>query len=447
MAFALLYTVMPLTDILLLVLMALTGLSLVLLLRRGRGGDMLAAGLERVERAVREESAQNRRELAESLKQANDSLIRSVGEISTVQRDRLAVFAEQLGRLTAATEQRLETLRQAVETRLHLIQEDNRRQLEQMRQTVDEKLQGTLERRLGESFKLVSERLEMVQRGLGEMRELATGVGDLKRVLTNVKTRGIWGEIQLGALLEQVLSPEQYGTNVATKPGSGERVEFAIRLPGRDEQEGQVVWLPLDAKFPREEYERLLDAQERADPARADECGRRLEEQVKRFARDIRDKYISPPHTTDFAVLFLPVEGLYAEVLRRPGLAETLQRDCRVVVAGPTTLAALLNALQMGFRTLAIQQRSSEVWKLLGAVKTEFARFAEHLEAVRKRLHQATDSVEEAARKSRAIERRLRQVQELPAGDVRLLIETEEASLPLVEESAGPTASSLEEAE
>ena len=432
---------MALTDILLLVVLALAGLTLALLLRRGRAGDVLAAGLDRAERAVREESAQNRRELAESLKQANDSLIRSVGEISTVQRDRLAVFAEELGRLTTATEQRLETLRQAVETRLQQIQEDNRRQLEQMRQTVDEKLQGTLERRLGESFKLVSERLEMVQRGLGEMRELANGVGDLKRVLTNVKTRGIWGEIQLGALLEQVLSPEQYGTNVATKPGSGERVEFAIRLPGRDGQEGQVVWLPLDAKFPREEYERLLDAQERADPARAEECGRRLEEQVKRFARDIRDKYVSPPHTTDFAVLFLPVEGLYAEVIRRPGLAETLQRDCRVVVAGPTTLAALLNALQMGFRTLAIQKRSSEVWKLLGAVKTEFARFAEHLEAVRKRLHQATDSIEEAARKSRAIERRLRQVQELPTGEARLLLETEEAPPPLAAgdgTSAGP---------
>jgi DNA recombination protein RmuC len=263
------------------------------------------------------------------------------------------------------------------------------------------------------------------------MRDLATGVGDLKRVLTNVKTRGTWGEIQLGLLLEEILTPEQYARNVATKAGSNERVEFALRLPGRADTDGQTVWLPIDAKFPKEDYERLLAAQERADPEAAEESGGRLEEQIRRFARDIRDKYISPPGTTDFAVLFVPVEGLYAEVVRRPGLVEALQRDCRVVVAGPTTLAALLNSLQMGFRTLAIQKRSSEVWKLLGAVKTEFGRFGETLEAVQKKLHQASDSLEDASRRTRLIERRLKDVEELPAAESRsMLAERDVPALP-----------------
>ena len=350
--------------------------------------DTLERALDRNERLLREEMARTREELS-----------------------------RQIGALTQSNEQKIEQLRLGVASGLQQIQEDNSRKLDQMRQTVDEKLQGTLERRLGESFRLVSERLELVQKGLGEMHELANGVGDLKRVLTNVKTRGTWGEIQLGALLEQVLSPEQYAANVAPKPGSQERVEFAIRLPGRDELEGQTVWMPMDAKFPKEDYERLLLAQERADPVQAEEAAKRLEEQVRKCARDIRDKYIAPPHTTDFAVLFLPVEGLYAEVVRRPGLVESLQQTCRVVVAGPTTLAALLNALQMGFRTLAIQKRSSEVWKLLGAVKTEFARFTDHLDAVQKKLHQASDSIEDAARKSRQIQRRLKDVQELPASE------------------------------
>ena len=350
--------------------------------------DTLERALDRNERLLREEMARNREELS-----------------------------RQIGALTQSNEQKIEQLRLGVASGLQQIQEDNSRKLDQMRQTVDEKLQGTLERRLGESFRLVSERLELVQKGLGEMHELANGVGDLKRVLTNVKTRGTWGEIQLGALLEQVLSPEQYAANVAPKPGSQERVEFAIRLPGRDELEGQTVWMPMDAKFPKEDYERLLLAHERADPVQAEEAAKRLEEQVRKCARDIRDKYIAPPHTTDFAVLFLPVEGLYAEVVRRPGLVESLQQTCRVVVAGPTTLAALLNALQMGFRTLAIQKRSSEVWKLLGAVKTEFARFTDHLDAVQKKLHQASDSIEDAARKSRQIQRRLKDVQELPASE------------------------------
>lgn len=353
----------------------------------------LEKALERNERLLREEMARNREE-----------------------------SSRQIGMLTQSNEQKIEQLRQGVSTGLQQIQEDNSRKLDQMRQTVDEKLQGTLERRLGESFRLVSERLELVQKGLGEMQELANGVGDLKRVLTNVKTRGTWGEIQLGALLEQILTAEQYATNVAPKPGSLERVEFAIRLPGRDELEGKSIWIPLDAKFPKEDYERLLLAQESADPVQAEEAAKKLEEQIRKCARDIRDKYICPPHTTDFAILYLPIEGLYAEVIRRTGLVEALQQTCRVVVAGPTTLSALLNALQMGFRTLAIQKRSSEVWKLLGAVKTEFGRFTDHLDAVQKKLHQASDSIEDAARKSRQIQRRLKDVQELPASELPALL-------------------------
>jgi DNA recombination protein RmuC len=404
--------------------------------------DALENGIARVEQAVHGDLADSRREASaqaaqlrgevqQALKQTGDSLVKSAGELSTAQRTQWEGLAGQVGELTRLNEQKLEAVRSAVETRLRLIQEENAGRLEQMRQTVDEKLQGTLEKRLGDSFKLVSERLELVHKGLGEMRDLATGVGDLKRVLTNVKTRGTWGEIQLGLLLEEILTPEQYARNVATKAGSNERVEFALRLPGRADTDGQTVWLPIDAKFPKEDYERLLAAQERADPEAAEESGGRLEEQIRRFARDIRDKYISPPGTTDFAVLFVPVEGLYAEVVRRPGLVEALQRDCRVVVAGPTTLAALLNSLQMGFRTLAIQKRSSEVWKLLGAVKTEFGRFGETLEAVQKKLHQASDSLEDASRRTRLIERRLKDVEELPAAESRsMLAERDVPALP-----------------
>lgn len=353
----------------------------------------LEKALERNERLLREEMARNRDE-----------------------------WARQFGGLTQSSEQKIEALRETVSGSLQRLQEDNSRKLDQMRQTVDEKLQVTLERRLGESFRLVSERLEQVQKGLGEMQELANGVGDLKRVLTNVKTRGTWGEIQLAALLEQILTPEQYAVNVAPRPGSSERVEFAIRLPGRDELEGKTIWIPLDAKFPREDYERLLTAQESADPQRAEEAAKRLEDQVRKCARDIRDKYICPPHTTDFAILYLPIEGLYAEVVRRSGLVDALQQTCRVVVAGPTTLSALLNALQMGFRTLAIQKRSSEVWKLLGAVKTEFGRFSERLEAVQQRLTQATHSLDEVTRKSQQIQRRLKAVEEMPVAESSLLI-------------------------
>jgi DNA recombination protein RmuC len=283
---------------------------------------------------------------------------------------------------------------------------------------VDEKLQGTLEKRLGESLKLVSERLEQVSRGLGEMQALATGVGDLKRVLTNVKARGTWGEVQLAALLEEVLAPDQYAANVATKEGSQERVEFAIKLPGRGDNADQTVWLPIDAKFPIEDYQRLIEAQERADPEAADVAAKQLEVRIRGCAADICGKYINPPATTDFGILFLPTEGLFAEVVRRPGLADGVQHDSRVIIAGPTTLWAILNSLQMGFRTLAIQKRSSEVWNLLGAVKTEFGKYEEVLKAVQKSLELATKHLDTAVTtRTRAIQRKLRDVQELPTAE------------------------------
>jgi DNA recombination protein RmuC len=292
-----------------------------------------------------------------------------------------------------------------------------------MRNTVDEKLHATLEQRLGESFKLVSDRLEQVHRGLGEMQTLAAGVGDLKKVLTNVKTRGTWGEVQLAALLEQVLTAEQYAENVATRPKSNDRVEFAIRLPGRED--GEPVWLPIDAKFPIEDYQKLLEAQERADPAAVEVAARALETRLKNEARTIREKYVEPPHTTDFAILYLPIEGLYAEVLRRPGLAEALQRDWRVSIAGPTTLAAMLNSLQMGFRTLAIEQRSSEVWAVLGAVKSEFGKFGEALSHTKKKLQEASNSIDKAEVRTRAVTRKLKEVEALPAVESAALLGAE----------------------
>jgi DNA recombination protein RmuC len=388
-------------------------------LARGRSGQ---EGQERLERAVKEEIALSRRENGDALRQFGDSVQTRMAEIATLQAGQLDAFSRQLLTLTTSNEQKLDRLRETVEERLKLLQADNNVKLEQMRATVDEKLHATLEKRLGESFRLVSERLELVHKGLGEMQSLASGVGDLKRVLTNVKTRGIWGEIHLASLLEQVLTAEQYARNVATKPGSAERVEFAIRLPGRDKGEG-AVWLPIDAKFPQEDYQRLLDAQEQANPQAADEAGRSLEARIKAEAKAIREKYVDPPHTTDFAVLFLPVEGLFAEVLRRPGLCDTLQRDYRVVVTGPTTLTALLSSLQMGFKTLAVEKRSSEVWALLGAVKTEFGRFGEMLEKTQKKLQEASNSIETAAKKSRTIERKLRTVQELPAAEAAATLE------------------------
>jgi DNA recombination protein RmuC len=328
-------------------------------------------------------------------------------------------LGQQLAQLAESNERRFAEVRATIEQKLKDIEATNALKLDEMRRTVDEKLHATLEQRLGESFKQVSERLEQVHRGLGEMQTLAAGVGDLKKVLTNVKTRGTWGEVQLGALLEQVLTPDQYARNVATVPNRGERVEFAIRLPGRHaEGGGDPVWLPLDAKFPREDYERLIEAQERADPVAVEEASRALENRIRAEAKSIADKYVSPPHTTDFALLYLPTEGLYAEVLRRPGLTDQLQRDYRVTIAGPTTLTALLNSLQMGFRTLAIEQRSSEVWQVLGAVKTEFGKFGTVLAKTKAQLLSVTRSIESAEQRTRVMTRQLRGVEAL-AVDVR----------------------------
>jgi len=384
--------------------------------------ETFAAQLAKLVETNQTNANQLREAMTAALKGFNDSLLRSMADTTGLQAKQLEAFAAQLAKLTETNEKKLDELRAAVEAKLGQIQTDNANKLEEMRRTVDEKLQGTLERRLGESFKLVSERLELVHKGLGEMQSLASGVGDLKKVLTNVKTRGTWGEMQLANLLEQVLTPEQYATNVTTKHGSNERVEFALKLPGRGDQDGQEVWLPIDAKFPKEDYERLIDAAEHADPAAVEEAGKQLELRIKAEAKDIRDKYIDPPHTTDFGLLFLPSEGLYAEVLRRPGLADGLQRDFRVTIAGPTTLAAMLNALQMGFRTLAIQKRSSEVWAVLGAIKTEFSKFGEVIGKVQKKLQEASNVIDDAARKSRTIERKLRTVQELPADKAAALL-------------------------
>ncbi len=314
--------------------------------------------------------------------------------------------------LTQQIQDSLETSRRTINERLGEIQQDNAKKLEDMRKTVDEKLQSTLEERLGASFKIVSERLEQVHRGLGEMQSLASGVGDLKRVLTNVKTRGTWGEIQLEAMIEQVLTANQYAKNMATRPGSSERVEFAIRFPGRDED--CPVWLPIDAKFPMEDYQRLVDAQDQADLAGIEQAAKALENRIRLEAKTIADKYLEPPHTTDFAVLYLPTEGLYPEVIRRPGLADSLQRDHRVTLAGPTNLLALLNSLQMGFRTLAIEQRSSEVWQVLGQVKTEFGKFGAVIEATEKKLQEASNKFSEVGRRKRAIDRSLKEVEALP---------------------------------
>ena len=410
----------------------------VVLLRRSPGVDKeLLARLDRLERQLREASERSRQdgawqakalreELAATTNQYNEAVLRRLAENAGQQGEQLASFAKQLQFLTQSNELRLDRLRQTLETQVQALQADNSQKLEAMRQTVDEKLHATLEKRLGESFQLVNERLEQVHKGLGEMQALAVGVGDLKKVLTNVKTRGTWGEIQLGALLEQILAPGQYATNVATKPGSDARVEFAIILPGQGGSE--IVHLPIDAKFPQEDYQRLLEAQELADAAAAEAAARALEIRIKAEAKDIRDKYLSPPHTTDFGILFLPVEGLYAEVLRRTGLYETLMREYHVTVAGPTTLSAILSSLQMGFRTLAIEKRSSEVWMLLSAVKTEFGKFGDILEKTNKKLQEASNVMDDAARKSRTIERKLKGVQLLPsAGAETLLAQAAEA--------------------
>jgi len=350
-----------------------------------------------------------------------DALQRSVAQLDRSLREEFRGNRGEFETLRVGLEGRVERLREQVELRLLEIQKDNAQKLDQMRQTVDEKLQSTLETRLGESFRQVSERLEQVYRGLGEMQVLATGVGDLKRVLANVKARGTWGEVQLETLLEQALARDQYEVNVATNRDSNQRVEFAIRMPGTSGDPDQPLWLPIDAKFPLEDYQALLDAMDRADVAAVESAARHLEARVKACAKDISAKYVNPPHSTDFAIMFLPIEGLYAEVLRRPGLADTVQREHRVLLAGPTTLWAILSSLQMGFKTLAIERRSSEVWALLGAVKAEFSKFGRVLDGIQKNLQLATTKVDDARKGTRRIERKLTQVQELPCADARLL--------------------------
>lgn len=438
---------MPETSVLLIVLLVAVAIAIVLL------AVLLTRKPERaLERALRDEQRDGRGELRQqldSLSAAQEQRIEGFGARLTEmsvrtdkrlddlraaltedarkarsegadQQQRLGEsLGQRLNELTQRNELRIGEMRATLEQKLRELQSDNAAKLEQMRATVDEKLQTTLETRLGASFKLVSERLEQVQRGLGEMQQLATGVGDLKRMLTNVKTRGTFGEVQLGALLEQVLTIEQYETNCITVPGSSERVEFAVKLPGTHAD--QPIRLPIDAKFPREDYERLMDAQDRVDVEAVAVSSAALERQVRVEAKRIRDKYIAPPHTTDFALLFLPTEGLYAEVLRRPGLFDGLQREFRVTLVGPTTLLALLNSLQMGFRTLAIEKRSSEVWQLLGTVKAEFGKFAGVLEKTRDQLDTVRNSIDKAGVRTRAIERQLKGVETLPGAEVPLL--------------------------
>ncbi len=371
--------------------------------------------LEKIEVLIQEESrhhrdefAKNREELVSQLKNSRDEQNLASKNLSDTLRNSLTEYRQDFARM-----------REVIETSIKNLQEDNSKKLEQMRATVDEKLQSTLEKRLDLSFKQVSERLEMVYKGLGEMQNLATGVGDLKKVLSNVKTRGTWGEIQLSNLLEQILSPEQYQANVAVKPKTQERVDFAIRLPG-DNESGEPVWLPIDSKFPQEDYQRLVEAQEKAEPALAEQAAKQLENRIKLEAKSIRDKYIAPPLTTDFALMFLPTEGLYAEIVQNPGLVDKLQREFRVNVVGPTTIAALLNSLQMGFRTLTIQKRSSEVWKYLSEVKKHFGSFGDLLAKAYEKVQQASKVIEDAGKRSRTIESKLKKVSEVDMGDALL---------------------------
>ena len=388
----------------------------------------LGAQNERLERELRAELVQARTESTGNAQTARGELGATIGQFSQSLESKLATMAlvqnERLSTLTLSNEQRLDAVRKTLEWQLEQLRGDNTQQLEKMRSTVDEKLQATLESRLGESFKQVSDRLEQVHRGLGEMQSLAVGVGDLKRVLTNVKTRGTWGEVQLGALLAEVLTLHQFESNVETVPGSGKRVEFAIRLPGRAD-DGKPCWLPVDAKFPLDDWQRLQDALERADVGAADVSRKALADFLKLQAKTIRDSYVSPPFTTDFAILFVPTEGLYAEMMSRPGFAEMLQRDYRVTLTGPTNFLALLNSLQMGFRTLAIEQRSSEVWKVLAAVKADFVKFGEILGRTQKKLQEASNTIDEVRGKSTTIERKLRNVETLPEVDADKLLASE----------------------
>jgi DNA recombination protein RmuC len=412
-------------------LAAVAGLNLVLLIvvlvrQSGKATRDAIEALGKDLRTQREDAVsaarELRAELAASQKDGFERLLLILGQLGKTQTDKLADVASRIKEMSESNTAAIDKTRLLIDARLKELQEGNEKKLEQMRHTVDEKLQGTLEKRLGESFKLVSERLEAVQQGLGEMRNLATGVGDLKKVLTNVKSRGTWGEVQLGALLEQILTPEQYDRNVQTKSGSSEVVEFAIRLPGPEDDKDSQVWLPIDAKFPQEDYLRLVEASEAGDAAAVTQAVAALVRSVQNSAKDISSKYLNPPKTTDFAILFLPTEGLYAEALRQPGLMEKLQNDYRIVVAGPTTLAAILNSLRMGFKTLAIAQRSSEVWKVLSAVKSEFGKFGDVLDRVGKQLDTARKSIDQTGARTRAIERKLRSVEALPVPGVEEML-------------------------
>ena len=398
---------------------------------------------ERVERELRREISESsrggRQELTQSFGSFQQALVQQSGEAIRTQNAQLDAFAQQLTLLqktlgdtltqqlqglSESNARRIAEVRQTLEQQLAQLQQSNSAKLDEMRKTVDEKLQTTLEARLGESFKQVADRLEQVHKGLGEMQTLAQGVGDLKHLLTNVKTRGMFGEAQLGALLEQVFAPDQYATQVVTRPGSKNPVDFAIKLPGRSD-DGTPLWLPIDAKFPNEDYERLLDAQQRADALGAEAAGKALENRIRMEAKSISEKYVEPPYTTDFAILFLPTEGLYAEVLRRPGLMEVLQREHRVTLAGPTTLMAIMNSLQMGFRTLALEKRSSEVWQVLGAVKTEFGKFGDVLARVKSQTETVLNTLTSAEQRSRVMGKALRNVEALPEPEAARLIPPE----------------------
>ena len=398
-------------------------LQILLLLKKSGGSSRgVEEKIERIEHNLPDEFSKSREEntnlqretrgeLQQSLHMFRNSLISETAKIADLTKKQLDSFEEKIGILTEKNIKGIGEVRESIDRKLELIRTDNAKKLEEMRRTVDEKLHETLEKRLGDSFKLVSERLEEVHKGLGEMQNLAVGVGDLKKLLTNIKTRGTWGEVQLGAILESILTSEQYAQNVATKKGSAARVEYAIKLPGK---EAGAVWLPIDAKFPKEDYEKLVDAQDEVQPEKIEVAKKNILLRIKAEARDISEKYLDPPNTTDFGILFLPVEGLYAEVLRMPGIVDTLQREYRIVLSGPTTLSAFLNSLQMGFRTLAIEKRSSEVWTVLGSVKTEFSKFGEILDKTKKKLQEATNSIDKASQKSRTIHRKLRNVAELP---------------------------------
>ncbi|MFZ2226004.1 MAG: DNA recombination protein RmuC [Candidatus Moraniibacteriota bacterium] len=392
-------------------------LALLLSRKAGDNSALIKESNERIGRALREEMGANREEIARSIKNFGDSVDRRIFTLAEMQNKNFAGFSDKLGEVIEKNDKKMEYVRETIEKRLENIQKDNSEKLEKMRETVDEKLHATLEKRLGESFKLVSERLELVHKGLGEMQTLASGVGDLKKVLQNVKTRGTWGEVQLGTLLDQIMTIEQYEKNVATKKDSNDRVEFAIKIPAKDEKL-KNIWLPIDAKFPLEDFQNLIDAEEKCDITLIASLGKALEVRIKAEAKDIRDKYLDPPYTTDFGILFLPIEGLYAEVLRRPGLADTLQREYKVIITGPTTIAAILNSLQMGFRTLAIEKRSSDVWATLGAIKTEFSTFGDLLDKTHKKLQEASNTIESASRKSRTIERKLNKAQEMPVPEI-----------------------------